>query len=94
MHFGGGGRDGGAARGAGVAARAAVPRFRRHSITGTVGTGGALSRATPRRGTFASQKKTFAGQKRQGARPQDFRAPRPVRRPLVAQQLARRPFVQ
>ncbi len=64
MHFGsGGGRDGGAARGAGAAARAAVPRFRRRSITGTVGTGGALSRATPRRGTFASQKKTFAGQK-------------------------------
>jgi hypothetical protein len=63
MHFGSGGRDGGAARGAGVGARAAVPRFRRRSITGTVGTGGALSRATPRRGTFASQKKTFAGQK-------------------------------
>ena len=42
---------------------AAVPRFRRHSSTGTVGTGGTLSRATPRRGTFASQKKTFAGRK-------------------------------
>ena len=51
MHFGGGGRD------------AAVQRFRRHSSTGTVGTGGTLSRATPRRGTFASQKKTFTGQK-------------------------------
>ncbi len=63
MHFGSGGRDGGAARGAGGAARPAVPRFRRRSITGTVGTGGALSRATPRRGTFASQKKTFAGRK-------------------------------
>ncbi len=63
VHFGSGGRDGAAARGAGAAARAAVPRFRRRSITGTVGTGGALSRATPRRGTFASQKKTFAGQK-------------------------------
>ena len=63
MNFGGGGRDGRAARGAGAAARAAVPRFRRHSGTGTVGTGGTLSRATPRRGTFASQKKTFAGQK-------------------------------
>jgi rod shape-determining protein MreD len=62
MNFGGG-RDGGAARGASAAARAAVPRFRRHGSTGTVGTGGTLSRATPRRGTFASQKKTFAGQK-------------------------------
>ena len=62
VHFGGGRRDGVAARGAG-AAWAAAPRFRRRSITGTVGTGGALSRATPRRGTFASQKKTFAGQK-------------------------------
>ena len=59
MHFGSGGRDGGAARGAGVGARAAVPRFRRRSITGTVGTGGALSRATPRRRTFASPK-TFS----------------------------------
>jgi rod shape-determining protein MreD len=64
MHFGSGGRrDGVAARGAGAAARTAAPRFRRRSVTGTVGTGGALSRATPRRGTFASQKKTFAGQK-------------------------------
>jgi len=64
VHFGSGGRrDGVAARGTGAAARAAAPRFRRRSITGTVGTGGALSRATPRRGTFASQKKTFAGQK-------------------------------
>ncbi len=58
MHFGNGGRRDGAA------ARPAAPRFRRRSITGTVGTGGALSRATPRRGTFASQqKKTFSGQK-------------------------------
>jgi rod shape-determining protein MreD len=77
MNFGGGGRDGAAPRAArpktpkmnfgggrdGRAARAAVPRFRRHSGTGTLGTGGTLSRATPRRGTFASQKKTFAGQK-------------------------------
>ena len=59
VHFGSGGRDGGAARGAGAAARAAAPRFRRRSITGTVGTGGALSRATPRRRTFASPK-TFS----------------------------------
>ncbi len=58
MHFGNGGRREGAA------VRPAAPRFRRRSITGTVGTGGALSRATPRRGTFASQKKTFAGQKK------------------------------
>jgi len=57
VHFGSGGR--GAARGAGAAARAAAPRFRRRSITGTVGTGGALSRATPRRRTFASPK-TFS----------------------------------
>ncbi len=78
MHFGGGGRDGAAPRAArpktpklhfggsgrdGAAARGAVPRFRRHSSTGTLGTGGTLSRATPRRGTFASQKKTFAGRK-------------------------------
>jgi rod shape-determining protein MreD len=58
VHFGGGRRDGVAARGAGAAAWAAAPRFRRRSITGTVGTGGALSRATPRR-TFASPK-TFS----------------------------------
>jgi len=58
VHFGGGRRDGVAARGAG-AAWAAAPRFRRRSITGTVGTGGALSRATPRRRTFASPK-TFS----------------------------------
>ena len=61
VHFGSGGwRDGVAPRGAGTAAaRAAAPRFRRRSITGTVGTGGALSRATPRRRTFASPK-TFS----------------------------------
>jgi hypothetical protein len=58
MHFGGGRRDGVASRGAGAAAWAAAPRFRRRSITGTVGTGGALSRATPRH-TFASPK-TFS----------------------------------
>ncbi len=62
MHFGNGGRREGAA------VRPAAPRFRRRSITGTVGTGGALSRATPRRGTFASRKKTFAGQNGQAPR--------------------------
>ncbi len=62
MHFGNGGRREGAA------VRPAAPRFRRRSIAGTVGTGGALSRATPRRGTFASRKKTFAGQQGQAPR--------------------------
>jgi hypothetical protein len=30
----------------------AVPKFRKRSVTGLTGTGGSLSRATPRRGTF------------------------------------------
>ena len=46
------GRDGLAGRGTGMTAPGAVPRFRGRSATGTIGTGGALSRATPRRGTF------------------------------------------
>ena len=46
-------RDGLAGRGSGPTSRtSAVPRFRKRSSTGTIGTGGALGRATPRRGTF------------------------------------------
>jgi rod shape-determining protein MreD len=56
MRFGNGGRRERAA------VRPAAPRFRQRGITGTVGTGGALSRATPRRGTLAGRKKTFTGQ--------------------------------
>ena len=45
-----------AGRGGGLPGRAAVPHFRRRSVTGTIGTGGALSRAAPRRGTFAGRR--------------------------------------
>jgi rod shape-determining protein MreD len=38
--------------GAGAPRSGAVPKFRKRTVTGTIGTGGALSRATPRRGTF------------------------------------------
>lgn len=42
-----------AGRSASAASRGgAVPKFRKRSVTGTIGTGGSLSRATPRRGTF------------------------------------------
>jgi rod shape-determining protein MreD len=44
------------AGGNGGAARAAVPRFRRRSVTGTIGTGGTPSRTTPRRGTFGGRR--------------------------------------
>jgi hypothetical protein len=50
------GRRQGLAGGNGGTARAAVPRFRRRSVTGTIGTGGALSRTTPRRGTFGGRR--------------------------------------
>jgi rod shape-determining protein MreD len=36
--------------------RPVTPHFRRRRLTGTVGTGGALSRVTPRRGTFAGHR--------------------------------------
>ena len=54
MNFSSAGRrDGLAGRGSGPTSRTgAVPRFRKRSSTGTIGTGGALGRATPRRGTF------------------------------------------
>ena len=54
MNFSSAGRrDGPAGRGSGPTSRTgAVPRFRKRSSTGTIGTGGALGRATPRRGTF------------------------------------------
>ncbi len=54
MNFSSAGRrDGLAGGGSGPTSRTgAVPRFRKHSSTGTIGTGGALGRATPRRGTF------------------------------------------
>ncbi len=54
MNFSSAGRrDGLAARGSGPTSRTgAAPRFRKRSSTGTIGTGGALGRATPRRGTF------------------------------------------
>ena len=46
-------RDGLVGRGSGPTSRTgAVPRFRKRSSAGTIGTGGALGRATPRRGTF------------------------------------------
>jgi rod shape-determining protein MreD len=38
--------------GVGAPRSGATPRFRKRTMTGTIGTGGALSRATPRRGTF------------------------------------------
>ena len=54
MNFSSAGRrDGLAGRGSGPTSRTgAVPRFRKRSSTGTIGTGGSLGRATPRRGTF------------------------------------------
>jgi len=54
MNFSSAGRrDGLAGRGSGPTSRTgAVPRFRKRSSTGTIGTGGTLGRATPRRGTF------------------------------------------
>jgi rod shape-determining protein MreD len=54
MNFSSAGRrDGLAGRGSGPTSRTgAVPRFHKRSSTGTIGTGGALGRATPRRGTF------------------------------------------
>jgi rod shape-determining protein MreD len=45
-----------AGRGTGGTARAAVPHFSRRSVTGTIGTGGTLSRTTPRRGTFGGRR--------------------------------------
>jgi rod shape-determining protein MreD len=38
--------------GVGAPHSGATPRFRKRTMTSTIGTGGALSRATPRRGTF------------------------------------------
>jgi rod shape-determining protein MreD len=38
--------------GVGAPRSGATPRFRKRTMTSTIGTGGALSRATPRRGTF------------------------------------------
>jgi len=54
VHFSSAGRrDGLAGRGSGSTSRTgAMPRFRKRSTMGTIGTGGALGRATPRRGTF------------------------------------------
>src|SRR5208283_3572144 len=54
MNFSSAGRrDGLADRGSGPTSRTgAAPRFRKRSSTGTIGSGGALGRATPRRGTF------------------------------------------
>jgi rod shape-determining protein MreD len=38
--------------GTGAPRSGAVPRFRKRNVTATIGTGGALNRVTPRRGTF------------------------------------------
>ncbi len=56
MRFTPGRRDALAGRGTGMTARAAVPRFRGRSVTGTIGTGGAPSRTTPRRGAFGGRR--------------------------------------
>jgi rod shape-determining protein MreD len=45
-----------AGRGNSLPGRPVTPRFHRRRVTGTIGTGGALSRATPRRGTFAGHR--------------------------------------
>jgi rod shape-determining protein MreD len=56
-----------ARRSASAASRGgAVPKFRKRSVTSTIGTGGSLSRATPRRGTFGSgrsfrKRRSFGG---------------------------------
>ena len=57
MNFGRRGLFGGRGRSRAAVASAqprsgVTPRFRKRTVTGTIGTGGALSRATPRRGTF------------------------------------------
>ncbi len=68
MNFGSAGRrDGLADRGSGPTSRTgAAPRFRKRSSTGTIGTGGALGRATPRRGTFG-RGRSFGRKRSSGA---------------------------
>ena len=61
VNFRAGRRDGLAGRGSAATPRSAVPRFRRHRVTGTIGTGAALSRATPRRRTFGGGRSPGAG---------------------------------
>ena len=70
MNFSSAGRrDGLAARGSGPTSRTgAVPRFRKRSSTGTIGTGGALGRAAPRRGTFG-RGRSFGRRRSFGAGP-------------------------
>ena len=68
VHFSTAGRhDGLAGRGSGPTSRpGAVPRFRKRSSMGTIGTGGALGRATPRRGTFG-RGRSFGRRRSSGA---------------------------
>jgi rod shape-determining protein MreD len=61
LNFRAGRRDGLVGRGSAATPRSAVPRFRRHRVTGTIGTGGALSWATPRRRTFGGGRSPGAG---------------------------------
>ena len=70
MNFSSAGRrDGLAGRGSGPTSRTgAVPRFRKRSSTGTIGTGGALGRAAPRRGTFG-RGRSFGRRRSFGAGP-------------------------
>ncbi len=71
MNFRSGRRDRLAGGSSAAPPRAAAPRFRRHSAT--IGTGGALSASTPRRGTFGRRARlagrgTFGGRRSFGTR--------------------------
>ena len=80
VNFRVGRRDRRAGRGSAAPPRVAAPRFRRRSITRTIGTGGALSASTPRRGTFgrrgtSSGRGTFGGRRSFGTRQPSGGAP-------------------